>query len=585
MPLNYIYTDLSAKDALRLTIDGEVYEVVQYLSGTACNEIPQATCMLAVGRDARLAKLASLGGDLAGLGTANVHAANLLQMAPARVTFAPKAEYSHHGAFDWPDKPQVIFDGYFTGLAYRKVNGKIHIIVNLIHWLFDLACSSALTKNSHATNPACLTGQAVIQTLKGAGAGQGVYVTNIAPSAVVSANVEADLWASIKNVFCSLANLETLSLSLTDGSGCVTPDGTDSWSTNDRALNALKRMEGPIVVPTANEKACSRDYTYGKPLALPGNAAVYNAIARYIGEELAEAYGHITFWDKLVGGFCPAFGMAVVPLVDTALVIADTPILRNAVWREIFPEEYDSIDLTAVLDRPLRGVGVIERFGAQTLPVGDINKQPPRIGGCFVTDSVDSADGVLMIVESPGWLQMVQSTGATAGNSSGVRSNAPSKTATTPGVTVLNVAGDTTGVEVRSLYTAYARTVLAINTLRGRTGALSGMLRFDIAPGSIIKIRQQAERFIGAEDSLSATLLGCVNRVTVAINAESGAASTTLQLTHLRTEAEAALDRAGVDGHPLFGSAIHGLPDLKRLHGAPLVPAYDIPEDPSTVPI
>lgn len=543
----YVYSDLSVKKSLVLLIEGKEYAVTQFVASWAANEIPTAACLVAIGHDARTGKPATVHTD-----------SQYQQMVKAQVIFKPTGDYSLQA--DWPKSSQVIFDGFFTGFAYRKISGKAQIIANLIHWLAALGFSSALTKAGHVANPTQLNAASVLPALGLTGGGQGVYISSLVPGQVISTSVRANLWESIKSVFCGLADVDLMSPAT--GNAC---GGTGRLGKNDKATEALKRIEGP---GKSKGGDCSKAYKWGVPLKLDtgGITRVDDAVANAIGFATTDGYSHATFWDKLVGEYCPMFNMAVIPLVDSAIVVADTPAYNGDFWTEISPVDYDSFDMTGDLQRPLRGVGVISTYASQS-GAGERRVQDgdPIIGGCYLEDSVSPSDGAILYVAPPAWLAALQYLPVLNGP---VQAGTPVPAATTP--PTVPPPKDTAGTDASALYSRFAQAVYANNMLRGRGGVAGGKLRFDIAPGSIIKIQASAARLIGGEDSLAVTQLAAVQRVTVGINAESAMAGTTLALTHLRTETENKKPRTSVSSHPLFGKSIHG----EGKHGAPLVDAY-----------
>jgi hypothetical protein len=569
-PKNYAVTDLSASD-LKLTLAGVDHAVVGFSATFAVNEIPTAQCYVAVGRDVTdgASKAAAAHTQLKSLLTSP-------QMTEARVTFSPRGEYSPDGT-PWPaaDEAPAIFDGYVAGATVRKVSGKFVVVINLIHWLIDLACSSTLTAHGHASNPTQLNAAAVLDSLDTTNAGQGIYVSSLAASQLVGDTVADDVWAAIKTVFCKLAGTETQPSGPAEQ--CA---GTGTYSVNDRALLALMRIEGP-------GSSCAVPYRDGVPLKLdldgvgaPGSlAAVQDAVADSIGMETLETYGSTTFWDKMIRGYFPLFGLAIVPMVDTAIVIADTPAYRGGVWRTIEDEE-DSLDFAAATEMPLRGVGVIAAWESETQAgVGEDGEDLPLVGGCFVADSVEPGDGVIQFVEAPDWLRMAFTSGAYAGETTGIPEDEPARAAgaDAAGAEPAAATPEAFGDDLNGLYRRYAQTVYANSTLRGRSGTMPGKLRFDVAPGSIVRIRARPEKFLAGdgEDALAATLIGCTSRVTVALDAEGPAATTAFQFTHVRFEdPENTRDRTSVDGHPLFGKAIHG----GGKHGSPLSRALTPPD-------
>lgn len=558
----YVYTDLSVKDALYLEIQGERYEVSQFNASFACNEIPTAQCLIAVGRDATSPKAAT---------PAKVHTKSFYKtMAEAKVWFEPKKEYDINN--EWPEGKQCIFEGYFMGFAYRKMNGKIQVVAQLQHWLSDLACSSCLTKTGHVANPTQLNVAAVLESPDGAGTGEGNYISQHAMAQVVASEVAGDVWKAIKTLFCKLAKIKTNPAG--QAQNC---EGGGDWQENDRATYALSFIEGDADdCEFEDPEDGDGGETYAVPLALENPPdIVTQSIAESIGQEAVDSYANTSFWDKLVGRFCPMLGMAVVPMVRRALVIADTPAFRGGVWKTIEHHQYDSFDMSTMLEYPLRGVGVVAMYDSETSAGQNERGQGlPVFGGCYVEDSVDANDGILQVVAGPPWLRISHFSPPYVGDVTQVPNEGASRVAgcDAPGE-VHPDTPETFGEDLNEFYVRYAHLHYVNNMLRGRSGSLSGKLRFDIAPGSIIRIRQQAEKFLGGEDDLAITVIGCVTRTTITINAEAPAAATTFQLSALRREEpENNENRTSVSKHPLFGQSIHG----GGKHGAPLIPKYDI---------
>lgn len=585
MAKNWVYTDLSVKDALTLTIAGRDYQVTQFSASYAVNEVPTAVCMLAIGRDVRTLKKAT------------VHSSGRpKQITKATVKFHPRGEYGIRAAgllgrqvLKWPEEAQVIFDGYLTGFAFRKINGKVSIVANLVHWLAAMGFSSCVTKGGHVSNPTALNVAAVLESLKATtGAGMGHMLPESVLAEILVETLEQDLWASVKNVFCKLADLPTMPTG--PEAACV---GGGTFGKNDFALNALSRIEGPAGseaegaglgavaggLGAAAAGGCSMAYKYGVPLSIEalGVHPLVDNIARSLGSETVASYAGTTFWDKLIGQFCPMFGMAVVPMAESAIVIADVPAFSGGPWKTINPIDYDGFDMSSELFRPLRAVGVIVDWDSVT-KAGIVSansakaEMPPNLGGCYVEDSVEPGDGMVLYVSPPPWLASLDPR-IYAGDTSGVIDESPIKSATIFGIPLKPaVDRSTLGIQANVLYAKYAQMVYASQALRGRGGSASGKLRFDVAPGSIVRVNASTEKFIGAEDDLAVPQIGCVQRVGITINAEAAMAGTTFVFSHLRDLEENSLPRASVSEHPLFGKAIHG----SGTHGCPIVAAYDI---------
>lgn len=563
---DHAVTYLSDAGSLYLEIEGRRFEVAHFTASWAVNEIPQGQCLVAVGRNAR----SDEAGELAAIHTA---AGSLLQMRKAKVVFTPRGDYTPGGA-QWPAGPRTVFEGYYVGYAYRKMSGKVQVIVNLTHWLVDLANSSCLSKNSHPSNPASLTAAAAMRTIREAGAAQGSFVSHLTGHRVVQTRVLQDLWGAIKSLFSAIAAIETAPVGPNDLCGGAAGADAASFVQNDRAIAALARMEGPALYLPAQ-----RAYKHGVPLVPQGfnTPLVDSALGNAICNATIDSYANTTFWDKLVGEFAPMFGLAVVPLVDKALVVADTPAYGANVWRTVTPGEYDSFDHTAFLDRPMRAVAVYGNVASFT---GARNGPQPvnhrDVGGCFAAEGVSPGDGLVQYVRAPAWLDTVMSGAVYGRAATGNDRQQPTNTPTTPGATPpppLNTPAYTEQLtNVQPLYGRYAQTVYALQALRGRSGTLSGKLRFDVGPGSVVRVSGTPDvRTAPGLDKLAGDFYACVARVTVNINCESALAGTTFQLTHLRTAAENGHPRTSVNQHPLFGNSIHG----GGRHGAPLIDEYE----------
>ncbi len=586
-PKRYAYADFSQRNCLTLDIDGVFFEIAQFNAGFAKNEIPTAQCLLAVGRDTQSDGAAAL--------SAVQTAAPFRQMVPAVVRFHPEGEYRPGGdgarGTPWPDTVQVIFRGYFTGFLFRKVMGRFVVVAPLVHWLVDLACSSSLGRNLHVINPAQLNVSALAQSSRATGATlQANSITYfLAHTQVTADTVSEDLWGVLKSVFCELASKETLAAAFDSGCG-----GDGNATINDRAIEALKLFEGGL------ESGCpftrdpddpgpegDREATYAVPLKILESpiakvkAMVEDAIVREIGQSSIAGYSATTFWDKLVRDYCPQFGLAVVPMVNRALVIADVPAYNGGPWKTIGADEYDDIDFPLSLERPVRAVGVIGTFQSDS---GAAVNAPqfvvaPVPGACWTEESFDlehPTDGMIIFIQAPPWLQKVSQFGSYVLDTSGLGDDKPQRVigAEEAGLDVKAPTFEEFGAQLNQDYfQGFAHEYYVANALQGRQGSLSGKLRFDIAPGSIVRIEPKPECVgLCPTDTTIFNMYGQVQRVTITLNAEAGMAGTSFLLTHLRSEAENRQTRTSVDESPLFGQSIHG----GGKHGAPLVPFYDL---------
>lgn len=551
---NFVYTDLSStgqEQVLFVLIDGVRYEVVQYNDSWATNEIPIAQLILAVGRD-----LTSDGATR----KAAVHLNNRhKQMVEAEVYVKIQEEYDAAGTM-WPNGRKLIFKGYFLGFTPRKLLNKYQVVANLVHWLIDMTCSSCLTSQGHFSNATQLNVAAVLRA-GAATAELGAYEQVGMWAKLVEADIESDVWGAIKKVFCKMANTPTLPLP--PGGAC---GGSGKAFTNTRALKALSLIEGPGDCKFTGKGA------YSVPLKIKSlSQLMTRSVADGIANQVLGHYANVTFWDKLVGEFCPMFGMAVVPMVDRALVVADLPGYRGGFWKDVTPDEYDALDLSPMLEQPLRAIGVSTDSYVQTQASESRDSADAIIGGCYVEDSVAEGDGIIRIVPPPAWLSGNYAQLNGAAGPDGTKNDQPGRAVGCDGIGW--TGSQTFGTDDAELFKDYAKMVYVGSMLRGRTGQLSGRLRFDIAPNSMIRLSQRSENQMEGEDELAATMIACVSRVSTSISAEGPRAGTSMQISHLRTEnPDNTVDRMSVAQHPLFGTSIHG----GGKYGAPLVPDYDL---------
>ncbi len=551
---NWVYTSLAEDDALELILDGLSYKVVRVVMSFALNEIPTAQATLAIGRDARTNEAALI----------TETAPNLNSMKVARIMFHAKGDFDSEET-KWPDSLEI-FDGYFTGFSHTKLHGKIQVTAHIIHWLADLGFSSSLNAALHQGAPARLVAPAVLPKKAGEAGGVALFLPAQIGHGIAAEDVKSDLWVAMKKFLCNLALWRGVRLRLNEECG-----GDGEKTKNDRALRALARIEGE------SEDECSLKPEVGKPLPLDtGDMELADkAVALHLSHSMMESFVNQTFWDVLIDDYLPSYGMAIVPLIDRAVMIALTPGWRGAdgqAWKTIETGEYVAIEQFSLLPKPMRGIGVVsevqDAYGVET----DGSAPAEGLGACFLSDAEEDADGSIQYINAPRWLQNVASEGAYAGNHCGNKEKKPIKTATS-GLTgnrplPTDPAPRTLFRTIAELMQNYAQTVFIQESLRGRSATIAGKLRFDISPGSHILVKGSPEEFLQGVDALAADTFALVNRVSIAIDAETATAMTSLSLLYNRNEQENKVDRTSIAEHPLFG--------LNIMRGAALLKELDL---------
>lgn len=528
-----LYLSLVDTEGIAITLP-----LVSFSSNFALNEIPEAACTVGVGRDT---------GSDGALTYAPIHKAfDIRRLQAAQVYFYPIGQETKDK--DWPNGGFLVFDGYITSVRRTKSMGKYQVDISLTHWLFDLACSSAVSGNSHVTNPGDMTAAAVL----GTGTNDaGTYTSSVAGlNDAVYNEITFDFWGALKTIFSAYAQNE--SRPVTQLTTCI--DGIAARN-NVRALSALQRIEGPDFTKTG---ITNKNYDFGKPLKFDFadlGGTIPLSIATTLNDELVKSYAETSFWTKLVAQFCPLFGMAVVPMIDTALVIADTPLFKPANPTDIkviYAEDYDNEVMSGTMERQLAAV-VVVASGANGA-TGATDGQNKDVVGCYVTNAKDP-DGVVLYTGTPPWLNVI------------AQEDLP------------NPALNTTAASnnLRDIFNKWAKEVYIKNVLRGRNQTISGRLRFDIAPGTLVRISSARESVVLPEeaytqtDNLGGDTYGQVVRVSVFINADAPAAGTSFLLTNVRTISEFLGDNPfnvySVDSPGIYTKdSIHG----NGTHGAPL---------------
>jgi len=547
------FTDDKAGE-LEIDVNGTtyVYNFAQYTSSFGLNEIPTAEVTVAVGM--------ALNGDAAGnLATIHASASKLRRLYKARVYETASGGWDATGK-TWPNGRLKVFDGYFEGYGHHtSEDGKVSVIVFLRHWLLQLTFSSAISSISHAGNPWQFSAKA-LAVATGGTTSQDQYglVGHIPLSNFMASDITVDLWGAIKKLFSKIANTSTVSVNIT--AQCL-QFSLDNPLKNDVALEALRRIEGP-------GETTDLAYDYGCPIQIdPALTAAQIAIRDTIASASIRSLANFTIWDKLVGEILPMFGLAIVPMVNRAIVVALNPLYNQKVWRSIPTSDYESGDSTKRFTYPLRGVAVYSMLESPT----GVGKEatianPQLVGGCFIAGSILPGEGVYQFIPAPMWLSNYANVLSGKSNLDNFRNNevGPSDT----GKNQANSSPAPGIGDIRDAYKQYAQFAYISNNLADSGGSYALKHRFDIAPGSIVQVMG---RKLNGTDTLATNEYGMVARVSHYLSAEGPAAGTSIMLTNMRSESDYADARFGISKHPLFTSAsVFGA----GLHGAPLLSEF-----------
>jgi hypothetical protein len=507
------------------------------------NRIPTAVCTVASGVVASNPGLAS-----------RIHAiaSELVTTTPAAIMFSPEGDFDakHPGP-----QEESIFHGYVSGISFKRTLTTAIPVIYLVHWLSDLAFSSAISESSNPANPARFRWSS---TPPGANEGAATSLdefiaTHIPEDVVQPTNMigaAGDLWGKVlQQVFAGMAKKDVLSDFGEDR--CVS-----LGSSNNTIKDALARIEthkraGIEISGDENEGAGS---PYHVPLRLVSDSnsvLVAEGISHHLHQITVNNLFNSSVWDKLVE-LSAAYYFCIVPRVHTAIMAPFIPGLRvssgDKKKKYIKDIEFsDIVDWTSSFNsiRPIRAVGILPGDMKDMSGIGLVSPLN-KLGGCYSPLGPDGKErpGMVIFRLPPPWLDVCP----LLANDPDIVTNNPSSAMTPQNPTprtdaekakerdkprsateAINNMGD--------YYTNCAKATFAEEMLRGRSAVISGKLRFDIAPGTTVLIKNVPPKFI-EEDQLSFNLVGSVAGVGIVLDAENAVACTSFQLDHIRTESK-----------------------------------------------
>lgn len=481
------------------------------------------------------------------------------------------------------DGRYLVFDGYYAGIGYQRSHSHCTYTIQLIHWLDDLNCSSMLNGDWSQGTPHDLTQVAssiAISDLTGGDGGQvtrtGTGVRGIpmidsewpergGKNFVTVTNMEEDLWDKvIKKIFNSIAKMRhpRLQCDKPEESADIPPPGDgegadtvkEPKNNNEAALAALARMPG-----RAPEK-----YKAILPLNLKGfqdgEPYAYMSLSAHEGlcRMIMDGMGYNSFWSKLVGDLAPSFLFAISPCVDYAQAIPFFPGL-NTPYVTITGDEYNYASFNINCAHMISSIIIYwapTADGSQAQMGGKLAAIHGycRPAGMYPVLAEDHNQhwGNILVRDPPAWLaNPVYTMGYTREDHLNARGRSPHRPQRgerpNPEAkeehrkvenTYLKDSMDFIDDRDLNIYDRFASHWYKSAILGQRHGELSGKLRFDIAPGSIVKILPPVTA-VGQENE---PLYGSVVSVSFAINAEQHQAGTSFTLSNMRTEEENNVD-------------------------------------------
>lgn len=522
-------------------VDGAEIELTQTSLSYEMNRIPQGIAVFPVGR------------KLPGLQPSAAHdiAAKENLRVPIKI-FLEATPISNNEEASTLNGTYTIFEGYITGIGYRRGTTRYQLAAQLQHWLVDLNESSSLSESSHPHNPAQFTFNAAIADPNTGAKLRHFLSRTVAQRHLSLGTIQSDLWGEgIRKWYEDLTGTDRLNVQELGASGNDDPEGLSK-----AALGRFDdRFKTPLNIAGADGTALARAIWGDISVSTydPGNNNTYQAMA------------NVTLWDKLVGDLGPTYMFSVIPFAEKAAVVPFIPGLRtpwnpgNGTKYTIMGRDLDFVDMNAKLPRALRALGIFAGRGfisGANLKPNDYWKKP-HIGGMYVGRD----DGMVMFKQAPRWLSeavspFVFSKGTTTANGKAHADNIHPDAGDAP--------EDATPLEIKekheTLMNNMAQALYANEILKGRVGQLSGSVRLDVCPGSTVSIEGAVDRFIKGQTPAGELRYATIVRTSLYFDGESDPqrAGTGFNLAHIRNQKENENDDTSVAAHPLYTTTFPG---------------------------
>jgi hypothetical protein len=528
------------------------YDIVSYTSSFEINTIPSGSVLIPVGYVVGTGAPAEIMTKFAQF-TAKQPIKIYLTITTDFAEYGPGLEMFEDGF------PQLIFEGKVTGAILRRTDKTLHIVAHFVHWLNELNNSSVLSATSHVANPVALYDQGAELAYQGAGVGSSTTGSGAACSfenksgeahwsvAATSVNLmsgASDLWTDALQPFLRCI---------------VSADALDpnvsKWM--DEANAKQKRIE-------ALNKVVSGGLVLDSAIA---DQLVTQNISDGIRAGVRDVDASNTIWGLLVGGWGPSYFFAICPRVTDAILAPLVGSYRDPadIYKTIEAGDYYSIELNLSARQSIGMVGMITPNTQQTgVPLSaNLVDWPglfPRLPAA--TAGLTKYGGVFLTRNLPFWLaNMAFEPPSAAPTAAPVTAFGPLLSS---GLSIAaTAAAASRTLKYRNLADRFAQFFYVNEVFNNRSGDISGKLRFDICPGTSLKVQA-----VALDPSLASTFdqfYGQVIRVSYTIDAVQGIASTVFTLSNLRTQAEVGDDIYSIEKPPLYATAWTGDTLLKEL--------------------
>jgi hypothetical protein len=547
MPDNYVFSQF--KLYAMIEDIGRVDDIVALSGNFALNTIPTAALILACGINATTNAQASAHSKIMGK-----------IKSRARVSVYLEVDTTDGYKEKMPsEKTFMVFDGYYAGFGFQRSNNNANYTLHLVHWLDDLNIGSMLNGQWFPGAPFNVADNAGYYTATNQAQGSGfVMAPAIDPDnqIITYSNITNDLWGDVlKPVLTVIAGWGT--------NKCATGVDTEH---EKKIKAALEKMPG--AAPNKVKLGLNLD----GPGGLTGDL-IRDSVNDALTKVGVQAFSYSTFWSKLTGEYAPQFLFALSPGVDFAQVV---PVFGGLKWRDgdkvIYADEYGYANFMGNTRQTLGGIDIIwpASFGSGLVAGTPVQNdyRPPSFcdpPGLFPShEDRKKKPGTVLVKEPPSWfgniMSKISNTSRTAGlNGSVLGANNDASKGADATEKAKKESELQQNIKDSPVLDRFAEQWFKTELLQQRYGEFSGKLRFDVAPGSVIKIKAPTENMPRLSDNTD--MIATVVQVSFSINAENATAGTAFSVSHIRSPAENN-DRliAGSDTPPLYNERWSGGP-------------------------
>ena len=520
---------VKVKLKLDAVIGGIAFPDIVSMSATfGLNSIPTASIVVAVGKDYKRDRFATI----------HTARSQLKPRDPVQVFLTMIPEDGDVSKI--PRKDYKIFEGYLSGIGYQRSHNSANFVISVVHWLDDLNNSGALTGNWMPGASYDLAQCALYNILSeedGALLGLGTPTLDPRRELVNIPNLQGDMWLrTLRPIYEKLAEWAKARQQALPGSG--NGGGTNSGAIGPTSLGpgALSRMPG-------------NGAQYYTPVALDlkglGGTEIEDCIRAGLQIVDVNSFAYTTFWNKIVGETAPQFFFAISPAVDWALPIPFFAGLRQE-WKTIKADEYSYANFNANMSQLLESVDVFYPINNSMTNSSGMGSVTGAVGlekplGFYPAAVDQNNHGLKLYKEPPGWLsnpvRWNRKTPGTTGEGGPLPGDMSAPNFGSSSSPVKSPRAMLEMIKNSDVATRLAEHWYKSEYLYQRYGEMSGYLRFDIAPGSIVKIETPPRDQEWYGDS-NPYMFATVTQVSYSINAERAMAGTSFSLAHIRTEEE-----------------------------------------------